>query len=89
MSTTHSTACAGFIGITCPVTSQSKSILIAARCCFTVGFAKAWLLGFMTNGLGLLTQNSPPWSPSSGKQLRYSTYKSGPVEMLDSPVQFT
>jgi hypothetical protein len=33
---------AGFIGITWPVTNQSKSIRIAARCCFTVGAAPGW-----------------------------------------------
>ena len=31
------TEAAGFNGMTPPVVSQSKSILIAARCCFTVG----------------------------------------------------
>jgi hypothetical protein len=35
------TACAGFVATIPPVTGQSKSIRIAARRCFTEGFAKA------------------------------------------------
>ena len=31
------TACAGLWAMTWPVTSQSKSIRMAARCCLTVG----------------------------------------------------
>jgi hypothetical protein len=31
------TELAGFVETTCPMTSQSNSILTAARCCFTVG----------------------------------------------------
>ena len=33
------TACAGFVGMTWPVTSQSKSMRMAARCCLTDGLA--------------------------------------------------
>jgi len=31
---------AGFMGMTWPTTSQSKSIRIAAKCCFTEGAAR-------------------------------------------------
>ena len=37
------TELAGFAEIPWPVTSQSKSILIAARCCFFVGAEPGWL----------------------------------------------
>ena len=33
------TECAGFVATTWPVTSQSNSMRMAARCCFTVGFS--------------------------------------------------
>ncbi len=32
------TEAAGFTAMTCPVTIQSSSVLMAARCCLTVGF---------------------------------------------------
>ena len=34
------TACAGLVATIWPVTSQSNSMRIAARCCFTDGFSK-------------------------------------------------
>jgi hypothetical protein len=37
------TACAGLVATTWPVTSQSNSMRMAARCCFTVGFSNNWL----------------------------------------------
>ena len=35
------TECAGFGGITCPVTNQSNSMRMAARCCLTVGLGRS------------------------------------------------
>ena len=42
------TAWAGFVSMTWPVTSQSNSILSAARCCFTVG-GENWPCSSLTN----------------------------------------
>jgi len=38
------TELAGLTGTTCPTTSQSKSIQIAASCSLTEGAARRWLL---------------------------------------------
>src|ERR1019366_10102707 len=52
------TELAGFVGMTWPVTSQSKSIRIAAKCCFTVGEALGCCSMYAAITTGLILSRS-------------------------------